>query len=358
MSNISNIPLKFEIDHFYGSSLKEQIEKEINKNIENIEDSYEDNFPVLIENNDDDDIYYKLNNYSTDLKNNYNSIKNIKDYRDGVMDDIIQKILNIRDDIFSRLKIYKIKKDVQTKDIIETIFEGKDNQIIEGLNEFKKVFLSATDNVIKKYLNINIEEKLSEENKNFNDLIKTLEDIKLILGNLIELNIPRHKHLEIYLNNIIDVTKFDYTLFKREINKLQKRILKEYDQIINFENNKIQIELDCENNEIIIEAFFLLMLKTYENEKQLLKEIKKKYETELIKIIIYEEIEQKLNEIQQLFENEFNDNSYELSKLIKDNYFTEKRSDKISYERVKYIFSKILDDNISLGESKNTKQLL
>ena len=147
-------------------------------------------------------------------------------------------------------------------------------------------------------------------------------------------------------------------MFKREINKLQKRILKEYDQIINFENNKIQIELDCENNEIIIEAFFLLMLKTYENEKQLLKEIKKKYETELIKIIIYEEIEQKLNEIQQLFENEFNDNSYELSKLIKDNYFTEKRTDKISYERVKYIFSKILDDNISLGESKNTKQLL
>ena len=77
------------------------------------------------------------------------------------------------------------------------------------------------------------------------------------------------------------------------------------------------------------------MLKTYENEKQLLKEIKKKYETELIKIIIYEEIEQKLNEIQQLFENEFNDNSYELSKLIKDNYYTEKRTDKISYERVK-----------------------
>ena len=56
---------------------------------------------------------------------------------------------------------------------------------------------------------------------------------------MIELNISRHKHLEIYLNNIIDVTKFDYTLFKREINKLQKRILKEYDQVINFENNKI-----------------------------------------------------------------------------------------------------------------------
>ena len=355
ISHISNILLEFEINDFYGSSLKEKIEKEINKNIENIEDTYEDNFPVLIENNEDDDIYYKLNNYSLDLKNKYNSIKNINDYRDGAMDDIIQKILNIRDDIFSRLKNYKIKKDVQTKDIIETIFEGKDNQIIEELNEFKKVFLSATDNVIKKYLNINIEEKLAEENNNFNDLIKTLEDIKLILENFIEFNIPRHKHLEIYINKIIDDTKFDYSLFKREINKLERRILKEYDQVVNYGNNKIKIDLDCENNEIIIEAYFLLMLKTYENEKQLLKEIKKKYETELIKIIIYEEIEQKLNEVQQLFEKEFNDNSYDLSKLIKDNYFSDKKADKITYERVKYIMCKMLDEKICLGESKDSK---
>ena len=116
MGNTSNIPLKFEIDHFYGSSLKEKLVKEINKNTEVI---YEDNFPDM-------------------------------DYPDGLMDDILQKITNIRNDIFSRLKIYKIKKDVNTINFIETIFEGKDHQIIEGLNGFKKVFLSTNDNVIKK----------------------------------------------------------------------------------------------------------------------------------------------------------------------------------------------------------------
>jgi len=269
------------------------------------------------------------------------------------LDDIIQKITNIRNDILSRLNIYKIKKEIQTKDIIETIFEGKDNKIIGGFNEIKRIFLSSADDVIKKYLSINIEEKLTEENNNLISLIKMLENIKLILEKFIKLNIPRHKHLEIYINKIIDDTKFDYSLFKREINQLERRILREYYQIVNYGNNNIKIDLDCENNEIIIEAYFLLMLKTYENEKQLLKEIKKKYETELIKIIIYEEIEQKLNEVQQLFENEFNDNSYELSKLIKDNYFSDKKTDKITYEKVKYILSKILDDNVSLGESKD-----
>ena len=72
------------------------------------------------------------------------------DYLDGLMDDILQKITDIRNDIFSRLKIYKIKKDVNKINIIETIFEGKENQIIEGFNGFKKVFLSTKDNVIKK----------------------------------------------------------------------------------------------------------------------------------------------------------------------------------------------------------------
>ena len=256
----------------------------MNKNITNIEDIYNDNFPLLIENNEDDDIYYKLNTYNSDLNNNYNLFRNINDYRDGALDNIIQKITNIRNDILIRLNIYKIKKDFQTKDIIETIFEGKDKKIIYGFNEIKRIFLSSTDDVIKKYLNINIEEKLPKENNNLISLIKMIENIKLILEKFIKLNIPRHKHLEIYINNIIEKTKFDYSLFLMEINKLEDRILNEYDQVINYENNKIEIKLDCESNDIICEVYFLLILKTYENEKKLLKEIKKKYETDLIKI--------------------------------------------------------------------------
>ena len=34
MANTSNIPLKFEIDHFYGSSLEKKFVKKINKNKE------------------------------------------------------------------------------------------------------------------------------------------------------------------------------------------------------------------------------------------------------------------------------------------------------------------------------------
>ena len=85
----------------------------------------------------------------------------------------------------------------------------------------------------------------------------------------------------------------------------------------------------------------------------LIKEIKKKYETELIKIIINEEIEQKLNEIIQFFEKEFNDTSFKLTKLINDNFFTETNANKITFERMKHILNKLLDCNISLGESKN-----
>ena len=92
MSNISNIPLDFEIEHFYKSSLKEKIEMEMSKNIENVEDIFEDIFPLLIENNEDDDIYYKLKTFNTDLKNkySYNLFKNIKNYRDGALNHITQ----------------------------------------------------------------------------------------------------------------------------------------------------------------------------------------------------------------------------------------------------------------------------
>ena len=340
MINIPTMPLNFEIDYFYNSSLKKTIEKEIGKNLETLYDDH--NLPIIIK--EDKDIYYKLNNMIFENEEKYNLLKHIKDFKDGVMGDIIEKITNIRDDILSRFNISRLKKDVQTKDIIETIFEGENNKIIEGIKEFQKVFISKTDDAIKKYLNIDLEKKLSQENKNFNELIKTLEKLRLIFKNFIKLNIPRHSNLEIYINKIIDIAKFDYSSFIDEIMILEENILKEFN-----------MELDCGNNEIIVEAYFLLMIKTYENEKKLLKEIKKKYETELIKNIINEEIEQKLKEILQYFEKEFNDSSFKLTKLINDNFFNETNGNKITYERMKYILNKILDCDISLGESKNSK---
>ena len=97
----------------------------MNKNTINIGDIYNDNFPLLIENNEDDDIYYKLNTSTADLNNNYNLFKNINDYRDSALDDIIQKITNIRNDILSRLNIYKIKKEFKQKILLKQYFKEK-----------------------------------------------------------------------------------------------------------------------------------------------------------------------------------------------------------------------------------------
>ena len=367
MNNIPSLPLKFEIDYFYNSSLKEKIEQSINKNIEKIEDIYKDDIPTLIkESEDDEDIYYKLNKYNKKIKEKYPLLKNIKDYRNGVMDDIINKISQIRDDVLSRFNICKIKKDVQIKDILETIFNDNDNKMVEEIMEFQKVFISETDNVIKKYINVDLEKKLSEENNNFNKLTKILEKIHLILERFIGLNIPRHENLEIYINKILNDSEFDYSLFQIEINNFENKLLKSFDMDLNYdndeilikldkENDEIKTELDCESNGIIMEIYFLLMIKTYEKEKQLLKEIKKKYEADFIEMLIKEEIEQKLNEIKQMFEKEFVNNSNELTQSFNKNFFSENKANKIIYERLNNILTKIFDFNISLEEVKNSK---
>ena len=60
------------------------------------------------------------------------------------------------------------------------------------------------------------------------------------------------------------------------------------------------MEIDCEKNEIILEACILLLMKTYEKEIEYLKSIQKKYETDVIKNIVYED--KKLNDIYIIFE--------------------------------------------------------
>ena len=108
MSNISTMPIKFEIDYFYENYLKGKIEPEFNKKFENTENIYDDSLLILINDNEDD--YYKVNNLNIKLKEKYNLFKNIKDYKDGIMGDINDKIKKIRDEVLSQLNISKIKK--------------------------------------------------------------------------------------------------------------------------------------------------------------------------------------------------------------------------------------------------------
>ena len=337
MVNLPPMPIKFEIDYFYENFLKGKIENEYNKKSENINDN---NLPLLM--NDDEDNYYTLNNFNIKIKEKNNLFKNIKDYKDGVMDDINNKIKVIRDNIITQLNICKIKDNVETKDIIEALFEGKDNKILNELKDFQRVIIDDTDTIIKKYLNMNLEQKLSEEKNNFNQLLIILEKIHSILVNYINFNIPKHQNLQIYINNIIENTKNDYLMLDIEIRELEQKIL-----------NELDIILDCDNTEIVVEAYFLSLIKTYENEVKKLNYIKKNYETRIIKEIIIEEIEQKLKEILKLFEEKMDENSEELTKIINDKYFSNPNN--LTYDRLKYIMLKILDKNISLGESIKTK---
>ena len=339
------IPLKFEIDIFYNSLLKEKIEEKINKKLKNKNLKCDDNLPRLLNDEEDEEDYYTLNSTDLELKERYNLFKNLEDYKNGIFDELIEKIKTIRDDILSRLNISKIKKKVEIKDIIQTIFEGTQQKIFEEMKEFQRAFILSTDEIIKKYIKIDLEKKISKENNNINKLIKVLKDILLILPNFIELNIPKHNNMKKFINNRIKNNEFDYYSIQMEIQKFEITILKGFDTQL----------LDCEKDEIMAEFCFLLMVKTFENEINLLKNIKKNYESELIKSIIYEDIEQKLNEIQGKCEEEFDDNSFLITKSIKNNFFSDDNANNLTYERLKYILIKILDNNISLDQSKNSK---
>ena len=66
--------------------------------------------------------------------------------------------------------------------------------------------------------------------------------------------------------------------------------------------------------------------------------------------IVYEDIEYKLNEIYQEFGKMYNTNSkFKLANLIKDNFKIK------DTERIKNILTKIINKDISLDESKNSK---
>jgi hypothetical protein len=142
---------------------------------------------------------------------------------------------------------------------------------------------------MKKYLVLDLEKEIITQNKNINKLIKAIEGILPFLRRFIKLNIPRHNNLEEYINNIKenDTNYDDYI---------------EY--IITFENcifDENNLNADWDENEIILEACFLLMIKTFEKEIKYLKSIKKKYEMEIIENLVYENIEHKLNDICKIF---------------------------------------------------------
>ena len=238
------------------------------------------------------------------------------------------------------MNICKLKKEAKTEDIMDTIFKDKDKNIFEEPINFIRIFLSNTEDIMKKYLVLDLEKEIINQNKIINDLIQTIEGIFLFLRRFIQLNIPRHNNLEEYINNIKENdNNVNYNNYIRFVIDFENSIF--------YENN---LNADCEKNEIILEACFLLMIKTIENEIKYLKSIKKKCEMEIIENLVYEDIEHKLNDICKLFNERFNANtSFQLSKSINDKF---KINDS---DEIKNILTKLIGEKISFDENKNSK---
>ena len=336
MLSIQSLPINFGIEYFYNNKLKEQIENKIITQFGNNDKSLCEIVPRIVLENEGN--YYHLNKFSREISNDYDIFQNLEKYRKGINNEVIGKIKEIVNDLLKNLKICKLKKEVKAEDIIDTIFNDKDKNVFEESIDFIRIFFNNTDDIIKKYLVLDIEKEIITQNKNINELIEVIEGITLFLGRFIKLNIPRHNNMEEYINNIKenDVNYNNYITF-----------------ITNFENSLFDeknLNADCDENEIILEACFLLMIKTFEKETKYLKSIKKKYEMEIIENLVYEDIEHKLNDINDIFKDRFNSNaSFQLSKLINDKF---KINDS---EKIKTTLTKLIGEKISFDESKNSK---
>ena len=334
MLNIQNLPLNFEIDYLNNNELN----KKIKENFEKINNKIKDITLNLFE--DEDEIYYQINKNNIEVNLDYNLINNLNNYRNSFQVHINEKLEKLRNNLLKNFNICKIRKKVEAKGIFDIIFNDNDKIIFENSPDFMKTLISDTDNAIKKFLELNLSKEFLSQNKNINKLIKILGRISSMFENFFELKIPKHNALKEYIEDENLNEDFDYSDFIYFINKDLKIKL----------SNVEEFELDCLKNDIYVEACFLLLIKTYENEIILLKSIIKDYETEIIKNIFYEEIESKLNNIINLFDKRFNKkNSTTLKKSIRDNF------NDTNFDNIKNIINKIICEPIPLDKSENSK---
>ena len=334
MLNIQNLPLNFEIDYLNNNELN----KKIKENFEKINNKIKDITLNLFE--DEDEIYYQINKNNIEVNLDYNLINNLNNYRNSFQVHINEKLEKLRNNLLKNFNICKIRKKVEAKGIFDIIFNDNDKIIFENSPDFMKTLISDTDNAIKKFIELNLSKEILSQNKNINKLIKILRRISSMFEDFFELKIPKHNALKEYIEDVNLNEDFDYSDFIYFINKDLKIKL----------SNVEEFELDCLKNDIYVEACFLLLIKTYENEIILLKSIIKDYETEIIKNIFYEEIESKLNNIINLFDKVFNKkNSTTLKKSIRDNF------NDTNFDNIKNIINKIICEQIPLDKSKNSK---
>ena len=205
--NIDKLPLKFEEESgtFYANELEKKIKKEINKKLDNktkkkkCAKSIINNININYSNKDDKSKYYnftELNLNDEELLKEYDILSNIGNNHNLIENKIQENIKNFRNKLLERFDNNIMKKKTNVNEIIEVIFEGQDEIIFTKANNFVKILIDDTDNIIKENYCLNFLKKFNEENKNLNTLKNWLKDIKNILSGIDWLKIIKHKNIE------------------------------------------------------------------------------------------------------------------------------------------------------------------
>ena len=142
MLSIQSLPLNFGKEYFYNRKLKEHVENKIITQIGNNSKSLDEIVPRIVLKEEDN--YYHLNEFNIKIRNDYDILRNLEEYKKGINNEIVGKIKEIVNDLLKNLNICKLKTKAKTEDIIDTIFKDEDKNVFEGSIDFIRIFLSNT----------------------------------------------------------------------------------------------------------------------------------------------------------------------------------------------------------------------
>ena len=268
---------------------------------------FEDKISVEFDEDEDQHLYYNLNENETNNtipNNNYNLFNKINQYIKLSKSHIEETINNLKNSQISRFNIGIVKKNAKVDEIFEAIFNEKDENLFEETQNFIKILSGEIDNVIKKDYNTELENNYKDEKENIKSIMNLLEVIRKKLKEFDKLKIIRHENLDEHINQKILADGDNYSEYISYIDDLESRNFSLY-------NN------DSLGNEIIAEICFLFLNKIFFREINRLEKVINNYEKEIFKNIIYDEITNKLKEIQKLFEKHFKKSPFNLTKLLK-----------------------------------------
>ena len=323
---------KSEISNLILSGHKEILSKQ--KHI-----AFEDDILNNIIEEEDSDLYYHPGEYEFSgikLNKEYDIFNNIKEYKKLTNNQIEVKIKDYINAQLPRFNEGIIKENSEIKEIIEVIFNEKDEKIFKPILNIIRSLNMDIDNVIKTNLVLKLEEKFHYEKENIDTILDLLDTIQIMLKNFEKLKIIRHTNIDEYINQKIISNK----------DKFSKYLL----FIENLESKKFSLfNIDSLGNEIIAEVCFLFLNKIYMREIGKLQSIISDYEKEILKNVLYEEIATKLKELRELFEKYFKESPFDLTKLIEDNL---RKNNNLTLNQIKDILLKLFPQNIELKKNK------